>query len=209
MNSWYKQDRNLFDRAWVKDPKMVSVYAYLHCHAYVRDGRLHGQIIRKGSCPTSKPAIEEATGLTRDEVKLRLRMLRDYGEIIVKPTNKGMIVTLCDYDGYNENEDFFELNMPSEDSTQTTTQDSTQTTTRNTPYIDNKNIDNKNSRSNYIPSTKERESNKSVVYEIKATYNKTFDGILPEWKRLSDKMVIKVCTCIMRYGRQPALPTYA
>lgn len=198
MNSWYKQDRDLFDRAWVKDPKCVSVYVYLHCHAYVRDGRLHGQIIRKGSCPTSKPAIEEATGLTRDEVKLRLRTLRDSGEIIVKPTNKGMIVTLCDYDGYNESEDLFWLNMPTEDSTQTTTQ----TTTRNTPYIDNKIIDNKNIRSNYIPSNKERESNKSVVYEIKAIYNKTFEGILPEWKRLSDKMAIKVGTCIKLYGRQ-------
>lgn len=202
MNSWYKQDRDLFERAWAKDPKCVSVYVYLHCHAYVRDGRLHGQIIRKGSCPTSKPAIEEATGLTRDEVKLRLRTLRDSGEIIVKPTNKGMIVTLCDYDGYNDSEDLFGLNMPTEDSTRNTTQASTQTTTWNTPYIDNKIIDNKNIRSNYIPSNKERESNKSLVYEIKAMYNKTFEGILPEWQRLSDKMVNKVGTCIMRYGRQ-------
>ena len=38
--------------------------------------------------------------------------------------------------------------------------------------------------------------------EIKNLYNKTFKGVLPEWQRKSDKMAVKVHTCISRFGRQ-------
>lgn len=200
---WYKQHRNLFDREWAKDSKMVAVYVYLHCHAYAWQGNLHGQIIRRGSCPTSKPAIAEGTGLTIDEVKTRLRMLKDCGEIIVKPTNKGMIVTVCDYDGCNETEDLFGLNMPNGNTTQTPSENTTQYTPQNTPHIEYKKEDNKNSLiSHFIPSKTERDKAKNMAYEIKAIYNKVFDGVLNKWQRLTDKMVAKVSICIGRFGRQ-------
>ena len=57
MSGWYKHDRDMFLRPWAKDPKMVSVYDYLHCVAYVNDGILHGQKIRRGSCLTTRAAI--------------------------------------------------------------------------------------------------------------------------------------------------------
>lgn len=200
--SWYKQDRDVFSRVWAKDEKMMAVYLYLHCCAYVQDGMLHGQLIRRGSCPITRMAIVEATGLTECEVKLRLRKLKDYGEIIVNTSNKGMIITLCDYDGYNEPEDLFALNQSDKSTLRTTPQTPVQSTPQTTPYIDIKNIDNKNIRSHYIPSNNEREKGKGLAYEIKALYNKTFEGQLPEWKRLSDKMADKVGICIGRYGRQ-------
>lgn len=200
---WYKQYRNLFDREWAKDPKMVAVYVYLHCHAYARQGNLHGQIIRRGSCPTSKPAIAEGTGLTIDEVKTRLRMLKDCGEIIVKPTNKGMIITVCDYDGYGEMEDLFAFSMPNENATQTPSGNTSQDIPQDTTYIEYKKEDNKNNlRSHFFPSKIERDEAKNMAYEIKAIYNKVFEGVLEKWKRLTDKMVTKVCICVGRFGRQ-------
>ena len=192
--SWYKQDRNVFERVWAKDAKMVSVYLYLHCCAYVQDGRLYGQIVRRGSCLTTRTAVMEATGLTESEVKLRLRRLADYGEIIVRTSNKGMVITVCDYDGYNEPEDIFSLNQ------------STETTPQTTPWtpplyiIDNKREDNNSLRSHFIPS--KTENNKDAIYEIKARYNKTFAGVLRTWERLSSDMCHKVECCIGRYGRQ-------
>ena len=114
MSGWFKHNRNLFDRPWAKDPKMVAVYEYLHCVAYVNDGKLHGHIIRRGSCMTSRKAIMEETGLSDYEVKSRLQKLLEAGEIIVKSTNYGTIITLCDYDGYSETEDLFSLNPSSQ-----------------------------------------------------------------------------------------------
>lgn len=201
MSGWYKHSRNLFERTWAKDPKMVAVYEYLHCVAYVNDGMLHGQLIRRGSCPTTSSAIMEATGLTEQEVRTRIRKLLDYGEIIVKATNYGKIITICDYDSYGVENDLFSLNSTTEQHTQEQSSNTPTTTPSNTPYIKEGRIyNNINLRSHYIPS-KKRE-NKELALEIKAIYNKTFDGILRKWERLSADMVMKVDNCVARYGRQ-------
>lgn len=196
--SWYKQDRNLFERVWAKDAKMVSIYIYLHCHAYVQDGMLGGRMVRRGSCPTSRAAIMEGTGLSEHDVKLRLRRLMQYGEIIVNSSNLGTVITLCDYYGCNEQEDLFSANPSSQSPSQLPNESPSQSPI----YIDIKKEDNNILRSHFIPSKKERESDRSLVYEIKAIYNKTFDGVLRKWERLSSDMCIKVENCISRYGRQ-------
>ena len=78
-----------------------------------------------------------------------------------------------------------------------------QRTTNEQPaiYIKEGRIIEDNLRSRYTPS-KKRESSKSVALEIKAIYNKIFDGVLRKWERLSTDMTIKVENCISRYGRQ-------
>ena len=197
MNGWFKHSRNLFERPWAKDAKMVAVYEYLHCVAYVNDGMLHGQLIRRGSCPTTSSAIMEATGLSEQEVRTRIRKLLDYGEIIVKATNYGKIITICDYDSCGVSDDLFELNLTTQDHTQ----EQPSNTPRNTPYIKEDRIYNNILRSHYVPS-KKRESNKELALEIKAIYNKLFDGILRKWERLSADMIIKVENCVNRFGRQ-------
>ena len=202
MNGWYKHSRNLFERPWAKDPKMVAVYEYLHCVAYVSDGMLHSQLIRRGSCPTTSSAIMEATGLSEQEVRTRLKKLLEYGEIIVKPTNYGKIITVCDYDSCGMSDDLFDVNLTTQDHPHEHPGTTPSTTPTNTPYIkEGRIIEDNNLRSHYIPS-KKRESSKSVALEIKAIYNKVFDGVLRKWERLSADMIIKIENCITRYGRQ-------
>ena len=111
---WYKQDSRLFDRHWTKDPKAVALYVYLHVMAYVQDGMYHGILIRRGSCPTSRSAIVEATGLSEQEVRSRLKILLNNNEIVIKSTNLCTIVTCCDYDGYVSQEDIFDLDATSQ-----------------------------------------------------------------------------------------------
>lgn len=199
MSGWWKHSRDMYDRPWVKDPKMVTVYDYLHCRAFVNDGKLHGQIIRRGSCLTSRAEIAEATGLSDYEVKLRLRKLLEVGEIIVKATNYGTIVTLCDYGGYNETEDLFSLNSTNELPSQPP---ANYPASHQPLYIKEERIKEGNSlRSNFVPSKTERET-RDMALEIKNLYNKTFSGILRRWDRLSADMRIKVNNCVSRYGRQ-------
>ena len=188
---WYKQDGGLFDRIWTKDPKAVSLYVYLHCRAYVNDSRLYGQIIRRGSCLIKYDDVSERIGLSIDEIRLRLKLLADCGEVVLKRTNRGVIVTVCDYDVYNVSEGLFETNNPIQPQSNP-----------NHINIEYNNIEGRDIRSRNTPSNNERESRKALVLEIKDIYNKVFDGKLIEWKRLSEKMIMKVDTCIMRYGRQ-------
>lgn len=198
MIGWFKHHRNLFERPWAKDPKTVVVYEYLHCHAYLNDGMLNGRLVRRGSCPTSRAAIMEGTGLSEDVVKSRLRKLLEYGEIIVNTSNLGSIITLCDYESYYEPEDIFAFNTSNETPNKVTSQLPSQLPT----YIDNKNIDNKNNLiSPYSPYKNERE-NKDVALEVKKRYNKEFAGMLPPCIRLSTSTRIAVEECLRRFGLQ-------
>lgn len=198
---YYRQDSNVFDRLWAKDPKMITVYLYLHCHAYVQDGVLpDGRRVRRGSCPTSRAAIMEGTGLSEFDVKSRLIKLRDYGEVIINSSNRGMIVTVCDYDGYNSQEDLFSLNPSNQLPTELPNRLPSQLPSGlPTQYKEDNNIYNLRSRN--TPS-KKRENKEAEAYEIQKLYNKIFNGILPEWKRVSLKMIDKIEICISTYGRQ-------
>lgn len=198
---YYRQLCNVYDRVWAKDAKMVSVYLYLHCCAYVQDGELHGIKIRRGSCLTSRTSIMEATGLSEADVKSRLKLLANYGEIIRNSSNLGTIITVCDYDNYNGSDDLFSLSLSNQSPNELPNELPSQSPT--TPINRNNSITvNNNLRSNFIPSKIERESKRAVVEEIRKFYNKMFDGVLPEWKRITDKMVNKVDTCITVFSRQ-------
>lgn len=197
---YYRQVCNVFDRAWAKDAKAVSLYLYLHCNAYVQDWKLpDGRLVRRGSCPTSRASIIEGTGLSEYDVKSRLNKLQDFGEIIINSSNMGMIITVCDYDYYNIAEDLFSLNSSSE-----LPSGLPNGLPNESPTLYNSNTENNiynNLRSRYTPS-KKRESNKELALEIKAIYNKMFDGLLRKWERLSADMIIKVENCVNRFGRQ-------
>ena len=194
-SGWYKQQRDLFDRPWAKDAKMVSVYAYLHCCAYVQNGKLHGHLIRRGSCMTSRAAIMEATGLTEQEVKSRMSKLVTFGEIVVKPSNKGNIITVCDYDSCLESEDLFSLTSSSQD----TGKDTTENTSQEPTYIYKRKKKEENNTSTYSPYN-ERER-RAMVKEIQAKYNKMFEGRLPSYSKLYLATQLKVEECIKRFGR--------
>lgn len=194
-DGWYRQYRNLFDRVWAKDAKAVSVYIYLHCHAYVQRGRWHNYDIYRGSCPMSRAAIMEGTGLTEQEVKSRLKKLVAYGEIVVKTTNLGNIITVCDYDSYTEQESLFDFAASNE----TPNEQPVNNPARNQPIYNKKKEDN-NIITPFSPyNMRER---KAVVKEIQRKYNAMFEGRLPSYTKLYMETQMKVEECIRRFGLQ-------
>lgn len=97
-SGWYKQLRNIPERTWFKDANVVLLYTYLKATAYVTDGKYEGIIVRRGSCPTTRAEMMEATGLSRHQVDTSLKKLIGFGEIFVKGYSKFSLVTICDYD---------------------------------------------------------------------------------------------------------------
>lgn len=197
MSGWFKHHRNLFERAWAKNPAMVSLYEYLHCAAYVNVGEYQGHKVRRGSCPTTRAEMMEATGLSYKQVDSCLKKLLDYGEIITERYNKFTVVTICDYDIYEDSESLFETNFTDKGTTKVQQRNNKGTSTP--LYIKEGRIYNNILE---VPSKMERESGGELVREIFKLYNAKFRGILPEWQRLSQNMRIKVENCIQRYGRQ-------
>lgn len=192
MSGWYKQWRDIFDRKWAKDPKMVAVYVYLHTRAYVYRGDWHGQTIERGSCPTSRSAIMEGTGLTEQEVKSRMQKLVDYGEIIIKSSNHGTIVTVCDYDVYEVQEDLFGF----ESSSQQPANNQQGTSL----YKEEGRIKEDNLINPFSLYKNERER-KMMVKEIQKKYNEMFEGQLPPYMKMYLPTQLKVEECVRRFGR--------
>lgn len=203
---WHKQLRNRWERPWFKNAKANQLYDYLKDVAYVNDSSYCGVVVRRGSCPTTRAEMMEATGQTYAEIRTSLKILQDYGEIIIKGSNRFTIITICDYDALTTSEDLFSAYQVQPTSNSSLAEVQQESSRGLTPpiYIKEGRIieDNNNLRSHYIPSKTERDNSKRLIYEIKEIYNTTFKGVLREWQRLSDKMVAKVETCLTRFGRQ-------
>lgn len=200
MSGWYKQQRNIFERAWFKDADMVQLYTFLKAMAYVADGKYQGQVIRRGSCPTTRSEMMEATGMKYMKLNRTLNKLISFGEIIVNANSRFSIVTICDYDNLTYQESLFDTT--GEISNETTDEISNETTDETT-YIISKKKKEERREDNLISTSpyKERERG-DFALEIKKRYNKTFDGKLPPCIRLSTATRIQVEECLRRFGLQ-------
>ena len=187
MSGWYKRQRNIPERPWFKDSKVVQLFDYLEATAYVVEGKYEGLIIRRGSLPTTRPEMMEATGLSYKEVDRCLRKLISYGEIIVKGYYRFSVITVCYYDSCNMPLSLF-------GTTEGTTEGTEHLSTIEERYKDNL-------ISHNIPYKKEREVRNKVL-EIKKRYNKTFDGKLPPLIRLHEPTERMVLACLDQFGEQ-------
>ena len=201
---WYKQQRNIPERAWFKDANVVLLYTYLKATAYVADGKYEGHIIRRGSCPTTRAEIMEATGLSYKQVDTCLKKLIGYNEIFVKGYSRFSVVTICDYDACGNSNTLFDAYEEQQRNSKGTTEEQRRNNGGTTPpiiYIKEERREEDNLISHSIPYKKEREYC-DVALEAKKMYNKEFSGILPPCIRLSTSTRISVEECIRRFGQQ-------
>ena len=199
MKGWYRQQRNLSERPWYKDSVMVHLYTYLKERAYVADGRYEGKLIRRGSCPITRSEISEVTGISPKTLDRNLKKLISYGEIIVKGNNRFSIITVCDYDGFDDTESLFGTAV---DTTNDTANDTTVDTADDTTLIYTKEGRRKNNNKLISYPYKQEREKKAEAYEIKERYNKEFKGILQPCIRLTMPTCLMVTECIRRFGKQ-------
>lgn len=202
MIGWYKQQRNLSERAWFKDALMVQLYAYLKERAYVTDGRHEGYVIRRGSCPITRSEMSEVTGMSARTLDRVLKKLVSYGEIIVKGNNRFSIITVCDYDGCATSDSLFGTAYGTTDGIAGGTTDGIAGGITHLSTIEYKKEEyKKNLITPYSPYKNERES-EDVAFEAKRRYNSIFDGKLPPLIRLTMPTKMMVEECVRRFGRQ-------
>ena len=199
MSGWYKRQRNITERPWFKEAKVLQLFDYLEATAYVADGKYEGQIIRRGSLPTTRPEMMEATGLSYKEVDKCLRKLISYGEIVVKGNYRFSVVTICNYDSLSAQLSLFGT---TEGTTEGTAADTTEGTTEGTTHIST--IEERYKDILISPNSpyKEERERRDVVLEIKKRYNKVFDGKLPPLIRLHEPTRRMVEACISKFGLQ-------
>lgn len=99
---WVKLHDKFLEWEWHDKPEMVALWLHLLLFANWKDRRWHGIVVRRGQLVTSLNSLNEATGISLRSIRTCLERLKNTGEIEEKTTNKFRIITICDYDSYQD-----------------------------------------------------------------------------------------------------------
>lgn len=100
MNGYILIHRKLLNWQWYKDSNTLHLFIDLLLDANYEDSKFGFQVIKRGQCLTSLKRIHENTGLTYREIRTSLDKLQKSGEIGKQTTNKYSIITIKNYDDY-------------------------------------------------------------------------------------------------------------
>lgn len=104
MEGWITLHRKFLTWEWFDKPEMVQLFIWLLLNANYTDKKWQGQVIKRGQILTTTPKIMEALRLTERQTRTCISRLKSTGEVSVKTTNRFTIITICNYDRYqNDN----------------------------------------------------------------------------------------------------------
>lgn len=92
--------RKMEDWQWYGCPNMMAVFIDLLIHANCKEVEMNGMIVKRGQLVTSARDIMKRINLTRMQVRWCLYKLQSTGEITMTSTNKFSIITICNYERY-------------------------------------------------------------------------------------------------------------
>ena len=104
LKGWIKLHRKITQWEWYDDANTFRVFMHLLLTANHQDTKYRGQVIPKGATVTGLNKLSEELRLTVQQVRTSLDKLKATSEITSKSTNKFSIVTICNFDSYQEKE---------------------------------------------------------------------------------------------------------
>lgn len=122
--------RKIVDWEWYSDINVFRVFTHLILTANWEPKKWKGVSVKRGQKITSIQHIAEETGLTPQSVRTAINKLKLTGELTTKSTNKYTVVTLTNYDFYQEKEKQLTSNITSETTNEEQTANKQLTTTK-------------------------------------------------------------------------------
>ena len=101
-DGWVKIHRKFQEWEWYDKSEMVHLFLHLLLSANVSDKQWHGMEIKRGQLVTSYETLRERTGLSVRTLRTCLERLEQTGEIAKKTTNKFSLLTICNYESYQD-----------------------------------------------------------------------------------------------------------
>lgn len=102
MGSYIKIDRKILEWEWYRNEHTKNLFFHCLLKANWKDAKFEGKVIARGSFVTSVKRLSEELDLTSDEIKTALKHLIQTGEITKQTTNKYTVITVSNYDSYQE-----------------------------------------------------------------------------------------------------------
>lgn len=103
MASWIKIFRELLQWEWFEKPEMVQFFIYLLLKANSEDRQWQGITVKRGQFVTSNASMRRDLNLSEQQVRTCIKRLISTGEITYQSTNRYVVITICNYDRYQEN----------------------------------------------------------------------------------------------------------
>lgn len=97
---YIKLHRKMLDWEWYDDYSTFRLFIHLLLKVNHKDQKWKGQVIKRGSCVTSRAKLAQETGLSEQNIKTALKHLLSTNEITKQGTSKNTIITVLNYDLY-------------------------------------------------------------------------------------------------------------
>lgn len=104
MSGWIKLHRQLIDWEWYSDINTSRLFIHCLLRANYAPKKWRGISINKGQFWTSLPTLEAETGLSTSQLRTSINKLKSTGDIAVKSQAQGRMVTVSNYDSYQEDD---------------------------------------------------------------------------------------------------------
>ena len=124
-NSWIKMYRSFLDWEWYPDTNCVRLALHFILKANYRAKKWKGLIIDRGQLVTSRGQLSEETGLSEMQIRTAIDKLDNCGFITKSGTRKYTIITVCNYDLYQQAQDGFDNGCQPTDNQQITSKQPT------------------------------------------------------------------------------------
>jgi biotin operon repressor len=96
--------RKIVDWEWYSDANVFRIFTHLILTANWEPKKWKGVPVKRGQKITSIQHMAEETGLTEQSVRTAIKKLKLTGELTTEATNKYTLVTLINYDFYQDKE---------------------------------------------------------------------------------------------------------
>ena len=100
--SYIRIDRNIKRWRWWSDHNTLVVFLTLLLDANISEHGFSGIKIQRGQVATSLPSLCNSTGLTKMQIRTALQHLKSTGEITSKVYSKFQVITISNYDKYQD-----------------------------------------------------------------------------------------------------------
>jgi len=95
-------NRNILNWRWATNPKTAYLFIVMILHANYKEMEFQGAKIHRGQFVTSLQSLAKSTGFTVQEVRTGILHLKSTGEITEQSNNRYRIITIVNYDDYQE-----------------------------------------------------------------------------------------------------------
>lgn len=101
-NKWIKLHSKLLNWEWYKDQNTKDLFIHCLLKANWKDNKFQGMKVPRGSFVTSRRTLSEEINISEQSVRTSLKRLKSTHEITIKATKQFSIITVVNYEKYQE-----------------------------------------------------------------------------------------------------------